>query len=169
VADERFKISKAAADSKASYTAFLGTAKKTLSDIKKSMSAVSGLKSQKTDFKKMGWVKAATAAGADAKVVEALKKIEAQGSRASCEAAVKVMAGNKELRKVEAEIQGVLKADDIAYRKIVGQLAALEAIEKKALALGKEAKVLEAKTDSTAQSIAKLVKIAKGGSAAAGG
>lgn len=122
------------------FEAAMAKAESFQSDGKKVLAGLTTLKKDLEAFKfagpnlkKKGWLKAAETAGADKQIIAALKSVESSSSRASCEAAFKLLKGEKSLKKIADEIQAVLQSDEKTAKDLTKTLA-----EAKALAAGAE-------------------------------
>ncbi|HEV6967931.1 hypothetical protein [Roseateles sp.] len=96
----------------AKSTEFHKNGKKVLAELQTLKKSIDGYKLAGPDLKKKGWLKSCETLGADKTVLQALKTVETKNSRASCEAAYKLMKDDKKLKKVADEIQAVLRADE---------------------------------------------------------
>ncbi|WP_083097205.1 hypothetical protein [Pseudophaeobacter leonis] len=147
-------INKGASD----YKAFDSLAKKTLAEISKLQSSLTSAKPFSPDFKKKGWLKAATDAKADKKVLDLLKKIEAKGQRDDCVSVVKLMKGKSELKKVEAEISALLTKDKAEAAKLEKTIAKVSKLQPVADKLETVEKTLDPKFAKLIQAFEKINK-----------
>lgn len=138
------------------HTSFQTLAKKTLGEIKAAQTALKALGTGVPNVKNRGWLKRAEKAGADKKLLDALKKVETAGTRASCVDAAKLTKAdksNKEVAAIGAEIDKLLDKDEslakglekqqAVIKQLTGQADKLKSggdkLDQAAMALAKEA------------------------------
>jgi oligoendopeptidase F len=147
-------IKKGASD----YKAFDSLATKTLAEIGKLQGTLKSAKPYSPDFKKKDWLKAATDAKADKKVLEFLKKIESKGQRDDCVSLVKLIKGKKELKKVEAEISALLAKDKAEATRLEKTMAKVSKLQPLADKLETVEKNLDPKFAKLIQAFEKINK-----------
>ncbi|MFG6412300.1 hypothetical protein ACG02S_00160 [Roseateles sp. DC23W] len=167
MADDFSELGKLISAADAEATRFKTLASKTLADIKSSQAQVKALGASAASLQRHGWLKRATAANADKKILDALKTIESTGSRASCVNAAKLIKAGKNNHKdvtaIGSEIAGLLAKDEALAKSMEKQQAVIKQLRAQAEKLGPVADKLDQQGTALAKQIAGVLKEIKSG------
>ncbi|OIQ27166.1 MAG: hypothetical protein BM562_15100 [Alphaproteobacteria bacterium MedPE-SWcel] len=129
MADDGSALLKGVNEAEALVKDFMKLGKSTLTDLKKFESEVKSHKATRPMVEKFGWSKKVAKLTDNKKIIDAVFAIEKSKTRKSCEAAAKLMKGDKKLAPLLDEIERVLKGDEALAKKISG---AADAAKKRA-------------------------------------